>query len=404
MRRWHAALAAAASGALPAVVAIAAPPSPSGASSSQPASSSAPTPPSAPASSSAPTSSSAPAAPVVSSSAPAASSASLGRVYATCVEHVPEGATRPTWTLKAPPVATAGWALRLEIELTHGAGETVLHPGLSSQRGAEADGLAKAGFRLPNPDGGAGTEVRSTAPGKTVVIVHVVPLPKEPGTVELELPPLPLSIARASGEVVTVCTQPLAVRVVDPTASIPDARARPNPPARRQLEDWVALRDGLIAGGVTLLGALVGWLALRAWRRRPRRLPPPPPPRPAWERALEDLSALRARELVERGELIAHVDALSEIVRRYLGDRFGFDGLEATTREIQRALRAVTPPLPVMAEIERVLSDADLVKFAKAPPDPEGCLQLLALAEAIVHATIPASLAPGEAGAGQVPR
>lgn len=358
------------------------------------------------AASSAPSASSA--APSASSSSPSAASAPVpsasapaGRVYSTCVEHIPEGATRPTVAVKTPLSATAGWALGVEVELEHGAGETVLHPGLSSQRGAEAEGLVKAGFRLPNPDGGAGSEVRVKGPGRSVVVVHVVPLPKEPGTVELELPPLPLSIARASGEVITVCTPPLPVRVVDPTASIPDARAKPNPPARRQLEDWVALRDGLVAGAVTLLAALVSWLAVRAWQRRPRRVPPPPPPRPPWEVALEALARLRAERLVERGELIPHVDAVSEIVRRYLGDRFGFDGLEATTREIQRALRAVVPPLPVMAEVERVLSDADLVKFAKMPPDADGCTKLLALAETIVHATIPASLAPGEAGVGE---
>ncbi len=338
------------------------------------------------------------------SAAPSASASAGGRVYSTCVEHVPDGATRPSWTVSVPAVATAGWALRVQLDVTHGAGETVLHPGLSSQRGTEELELTKAGFRLPNPDGGAGVEVTSRGPGRSVVVLHVVPLPKEPGTVELELPPLPLSVARASGEVMTVCTAPLRVKVVDPTASIPDARARVNPPPRRQLEDWVALRDGLIAGGVTLVGALLGWALFRAWRRRPRRVPPPPPPRPAWEVALEALTKLRAEQRVERGELSSHVDAVSEIVRRYLGERYGFDGLEATTREIQRALRAVVPPLPVMAEIERVLSDADLVKFAKMPPDAEGCSQLLSLAEAIVRATIPASLAPGEAGIGGVRR
>jgi hypothetical protein len=118
-------------------------------------------------------------------------------------------------------------------------------------------------------------------------------------------------------------------------------------------------------------------------------VPPPPPPRPPWEVAIEDLLDVRHAELVQNGRHVEHYDRVSYIVRRYCGDRYGFDGLESTTREMLSVLRRVVPPIPVLDEIERFLRHADLVKFARLTPTTEECNQALERGEEIVRRTVP---------------
>ncbi|HEU4536165.1 MAG TPA: hypothetical protein VFS00_18705, partial [Polyangiaceae bacterium] len=112
-----------------------------------------------------------------------------------------------------------------------------------------------------------------------------------------------------------------------------------------------------------------------------------------WEVAIEELALLRTGPLLAEGrrpELVARVSA---VLRRYLGERYGFEGLEATSKEVRRTLRRVFPPPPVLAEIDKVLDEADLVKFARVTPDEADCVALCELADRVVRATIPAAVA-----------
>lgn len=330
---------------------------------------------------------------------PPAGSAAAPIAYATCIEHLPTGSRRPQITEQFPARGLAGYALELVITVRHGAGETVLPQGFVLRD--DATGLSeirKAGFSFPvqNGPGRARIEPSSVDGGaQTKVTIPVIGLPKEAGSKELTLPPLPISVARASGEVMTLCTVPHTVRVDDPTANFPVASVKPkgNPGGRRQLEDWAAARAAAIVSAVALVSLLLGALLARWWRRRPKILPPPPPPRPPWEIALSELDALRSGPLLGDGKLAEFVDALSDIARRYLGARFGFDGVESTSREVRKAMRGVTPPLPVLPDIEILLDESDLVKFARVIPSLDACTTLADRVESIVRLTIP-TLAP----------
>jgi hypothetical protein len=75
-------------------------------------------------------------------------------------------------------------------------------------------------------------------------------------------------------------------------------------------------------------------------------------------------------------------------LRRYLGDRYGYDGPESTTREALTFLRQTSPAIEDLPGIERFMRDADLVKFARLTPSEGECLDLLARAESIVTRTM----------------
>src|SRR5580693_5547148 len=161
------------------------------------------------------------------------------RARAECVETVPSGADRPQLQDSFPSRGLSGYAATLHVVVTHGQGETVLPHGLGLQRDSDsARDLKSAGFELPDAMAGAGPQLSAlpvdpkTGRRQTTVDLPVVALPSGPGRHILMLPPLPIAIARASGDLVTLCTRPHTLVVDDPTASTPEARPQPNPAPR----------------------------------------------------------------------------------------------------------------------------------------------------------------------------
>jgi hypothetical protein len=291
----------------------------------------------------------------------------------------------------------------LRIVFSHVKGETVLPRGLELQTESEtARALKAAGFALPDQSGGGAARLSSVdldvknGRRQTTLDLLVIALPSEPGRHALVLPSLPISIARANNDVVTLCTKPHTIVVDDPTSSTPDAHPKPNPAPRVQREEWVMLERALswaLLGAAT--GSVLAWLVYR-WLKRPKPTPPPVPPRPPWELALERLDEVRHAGLLETKRFAEFFDRVNDAVREYLGARFGFDGLESTTYETLAALRRVPHLVLPLPEVAAFLQDCDLVKFADMTPTPEECESTLRAAEKVVRATmpLPTALAP----------
>ena len=143
-----------------------------------------------------------------------------------------------------------------------------------------------------------------------------------------------------------------------------------------------------IVGGILLTLTLVGLaLAFRAWRRRRQ---PAAPPRPADERALEELAALLASDLLRAADQGPFAYRVSGILRRYLEDRFGFRAWRMTTPEV---LRAMPPSLASRRELEaavrEVLEASDRVKFAGQPVEVDELKGWITRASQVVRATRP---------------
>jgi hypothetical protein len=209
----------------------------------------------------------------------------------------------------------------------------------------------------------------------------------EPG--EHAVGPVRLRVVTADGTLGDVHTAPVVVTVGSVLGNEPDAQPKPPTEPVDVVEEDYTL--AWIGGGLLglLLLALTMFFVARWWVRRERPAPPPPPPRPAWETAMEELAALRKSldDDDEAGRLGRWVDSLSDTLRVYLGARYGFDGIESTTDEAISFLRKKRPPGITPEQVAGILSDCDLVKFAKATPDRERCLALLDAAIGIVKAT-----------------
>jgi hypothetical protein len=318
-----------------------------------------------------------------------------------CVEVVPQGMTRPTVTDTLPDRTTSGYAPTLAIEIEHGKGETVLPGGLKLQVGSDAaEQLRQQGWVVPDQDGGAGATLEVGRPDektgrvKTKLALMLVALPQEPGRHVLTLPPLPIAVSRANGEVATVCTHPHRIQVDDPIASDPDPKPKPNPAPLAQREEWTELKRALQIGAIAALAGILAFYILWKWLHRPRPAPPPPPPRPPWEIALERLDEVRHAGLLSTKRYVEYFDRTSDALREYLGARYGFDGLESTTDEVLASLRTVSLGEATLPEIASLLRDCDLVKFAKFTPSDEDCMRALDAAEQLVKKTMPKVVKP----------
>ncbi len=324
-----------------------------------------------------------------------ASSAKAQDEDAGCVDSWPEDRERPKLVEKFPTRGTAGHVSVLEVAIEHLPGETVFPAGIALDSSSdEADRLKSAEFHFPHPSSDVKAKLDRTKPkeGKktasTTVKIPLIPLPKEAGRRELTLPRLPIAVARSSGQVHTLCTDPHVITVEDPLASAAQAEPKPNPPPRPQIEVWETLRDAVLALLIALpIAALLAW-AFFKFRKNFRRAPAPPPPRPPWETAFALLDAIEAKRLLEKEEYEQYLDEVSDALRQYLGQRYGFDGLESTTRETLRQLVVLAPDFDDERAVRTILQSADLVKFARRPPVEEECREAMSETRRIVRKTM----------------
>lgn len=204
----------------------------------------------------------------------------------------------------------------------------------------------------------------------------------EPG--DFQIPAIEVTYLAPGGELKTVKTSPIDVKVTALLANVDNPELKDIAQPVRVFEEitwpyWVA--GG--AAAMLLVIVLSVWLSRKLAQRRVAQAPPPPP-RPAHEVALAKLDALRAEGLLERGEWKPFYFTLSEIIREYLGARFGFDSLEMTTTELLEAVRERN-----IATLEGWCASCDLVKFAKYVPTLTEAQDALEGAYRIVDATRP---------------
>lgn len=108
-----------------------------------------------------------------------------------------------------------------------------------------------------------------------------------------------------------------------------------------------------------------------------------------YEIALAELEKLRTKKLWQGGKIKEYHTEVTEILRRYVEDRFGVMALESTTAEILEGLMR-QPDLhrELLDKLSKILTLADLVKFAKVQPLPDENDQSLQRAFEFVNATI----------------
>lgn len=126
--------------------------------------------------------------------------------------------------------------------------------------------------------------------------------------------------------------------------------------------------------GILLLvgiGFLVYWLMKKYQNReKPEEIVYTSP----IEKATSLLQQLESKELIQRGEVKSYYSELTNIARNYIEEEIEIPAMESTTSELILALRKVANQKKLklsaatLENLEKVLMQADLVKFAKVKP------------------------------------
>ena len=92
------------------------------------------------------------------------------------------------------------------------------------------------------------------------------------------------------------------------------------------------------------------------------------------EKALAQLQSLEGKELWQKGETKAYYSELTDITRYYLEEAVDIHAMESTSNELFETLkktvkkRKIKLSNDILEKFKRVMSNADLVKFAKSKP------------------------------------
>jgi hypothetical protein len=147
----------------------------------------------------------------------------------------------------------------------------------------------------------------------------------------------------------------------------PRALFEPNP-----FPWWVWV---LIAAAI--IGLILWWM-----RRRRRKKPALAIVVDPYERAEAEFQRIEALGLIDAGERGRYVALMIEVLRDYLSARYAEASLSLTSTELERSVGHL-PHIP-QDRLTRVLTDADLIKFARRPVSGERARELGREARAIV--------------------
>jgi hypothetical protein len=131
----------------------------------------------------------------------------------------------------------------------------------------------------------------------------------------------------------------------------------------------------LVAAAIAL-GLLIWW-----WFRR-RRKPAVAVFVDPYSRAEAEFQRIDALGLLDAGERGRYVTLTVEVLRDYLAARYAEAALSLTSTELQRSVRTL-PHVPE-DRLTRLLTEADLIKFARRPVSGERARELGRDARAIV--------------------
>lgn len=132
--------------------------------------------------------------------------------------------------------------------------------------------------------------------------------------------------------------------------------------------DWWKYLLGLAV--ILGIGALVYWFIKKQQKKKIEEEVYKTP----IEKATTLLNTLEKKELWQKGEVKAYYSELTDIARNYIEEAIEIPAMESTTSELIQGLKAasvkkkMTVSPETIENLERVLKQADLVKFAKSKP------------------------------------
>ncbi len=249
-----------------------------------------------------------------------------------------------------PSKATVGDEIRLMVRVERPKAYDVEPP---------SDKLKLAPFELKR------VEIVPSATGKNRVTETFILIVTAFQTGELTVPSFTLAYTDGSGRAGKVPTPTLTVKIESVAGKL--TGKEDIKPIKGPLSlDFKTFRTVVLGSTAGFLFALLLFLVVR--RRARRAAIDPETLLPAHERAMLEFERLQKKGWLEAGEAKAYYAELADILRRYLGRRFGIEALDLTSTETVAQLKAKELPKNVVDRVRELFETADFAKFAKQIP------------------------------------
>ncbi|MGB9720374.1 MAG: hypothetical protein ACPL28_02695 [bacterium] len=199
-------------------------------------------------------------------------------------------------------------------------------------------------------------------------------------TGDLKLPPLKF-LLKEDSKTDTIQTNPVDIKIL---SVLPQDMKDIN-----DIKEMVEFPNPLplIILIIVISGGIIGFLGIRLLKKMKQRRIAEQQKIPCWERALSALEKLSAEDLITVRIVKQLYYTLSEILKRYLEERFGFPAIEQTTTEIVQSMKTLNTPL--RDEFKNIFNYADMVKYAKFVPPTEETKSILRQSKELITKTIP---------------
>jgi len=125
---------------------------------------------------------------------------------------------------------------------------------------------------------------------------------------------------------------------------------------------------------IILLLGLAGYFGYRFYKIKKEKgylIKPPKPAKPAHEVAFDAYRILAEKNLIQQGLIKQYYTECSDILRKYLEDRYFIIAMEETTREILQDMKEQELEKTQFENLKQILEVSDFVKFAKHIPAEE---------------------------------
>ena len=256
-----------------------------------------------------------------------------------------------------PDTATVGDRLNLRLRIEHGPDVDVAAPDI----GAAIAPLEVLGSAQRPP-----VEREGRVVDERVYVVAAFE------TGRFGVPSLTFDYVDAAGDTGSVRTDSTFVTIVSVLPEDEEELAPKDikPPIELPRRIWP-----FVVAAAAVVGLILAYRHLRAWWRRLRTPArevveePAVPPRAAHLAAFERLEALRRDDPIGHGEIEGFYVRVTDILRRYLRDRFAVDAIDMTTAELRPSMLNARIESDEIDRTVTYLAHADLAKFAKLHPD-----------------------------------
>ena len=125
---------------------------------------------------------------------------------------------------------------------------------------------------------------------------------------------------------------------------------------------WIPLIILLL---VAIVGAII-YLIIR--KNKKGYFFTPPPVLPPHVRAVKSLDKIKEDKIWQQNRYKEFYTQLTDVLRRYINERYGINSLEMTSDEIMAIIRTKSEEDSVYNNLKQILTVSDLVKFAKYIP------------------------------------